>query len=159
MIDYLVREKTTGCDSRIEDFFYDTFYMPDGIAPLPRKILSLPYYQKYFDDLGSRKGDLCYEAYDTHTCDVVGAVWTRLVSDSEIESNTPFLLISVSAEYRGRGIGTALLQRILSELKRNGFDKVILFVHRHNRAVSLYKRYGFSVYDSNNEYYKMVKVL
>ena len=159
-IEYRVRKKTSGCDSKFEDFFYDTFYVPEGLCSLPRDILRLPYYQQYFSDLGSRKGDLCYEAFDTRTSAVIGAVWTRfIINDIKIDTNTPYLLISVSAEYRGRGIGSALLHRILSELKGNGYEKVVLSVHRHNRAVALYERFGFSIVDSDNESYMMVRLL
>lgn len=59
-------------------------------------------------------GDLCYEAYDTRTGDVIGIVWTRfIIDDIMIDKSTPYLLISVSAEYRDRGIGSALWHRIL----------------------------------------------
>lgn len=44
------------------------------------------------------------------------------------------------------------------ELKRIGYEKVVLSVHRHNRAVALYERFGFSIVDSDNESYMMVKL-
>lgn len=160
MIDYFVREKTSECDRKIKDFFYDTFYVPEGTSTLPREILTIPYYQKYYDGLGSRKGDYCYEAYDTHRKCIIGIVWTRLISgELNIDSRVPFLMVSVSAEYRGMGVGSALMVRILSELQHAGYNKVILSVHRHNRALALYERHGFFIYDSDEENYMMMKLL
>ncbi len=96
------------------NFFFDTFYVPEGLEPLPREVLSLPYYQKYFINICSREGDYCFVAEDIFSKEIAGAVWTRIINDDiGTDYNTPFLLISVSAMYRGRGIGSSLLFMIV----------------------------------------------
>lgn len=157
---YPVREKTPDCDKKIEDFFYDTFYLPFGMTSLPREILNAPYYRKFFFNLGREKGDLCFEACDTATNEIVGVVWTRLIPyDSERDYKTPFLLISVLTQYRGKGIGSSLMRRILAELKCAGYTEVILSVHYQNRAIALYEKFGFSIYGSDGDCYLMAKSL
>lgn len=157
---YIVSKQTSGHNIKIEDFFYDTFYVPDNLDPLPREIVKLPFYQKYICDLGCKEGDYCFVAQDSITGETVGAVWTRFIEDDVIvERGSPFLLISVSAEYRGNGIGSTLLLRILTELKEHGYTKVSLTVNKQNRAVDLYEKFGFSIYGSDDENYFMVKYL
>lgn len=157
---YPVRKKTPACDQKIEDFFYDTFFLPPDMTPLPREILDDPYYRKFFSNLGREEGDFCFEAYEAVTNEIVGIVWTRIIHHvSECDCRAPFLLISVSAKYRGKGIGRALMRRILAELKCAGYTKVILSVHYQNRAVTLYEKFGFSIYDSDGDCYLMAKFL
>ena len=157
---YPVRKNTPDCDKKIEDFFYDTFYLPFGMTSLPREILNTPYYRKFFFNLGREEGDFCFEAYDATTNEIVGIVWSRLIPyDSERDYKTPFLLISVLTQYRGKGIGSSLMRRILAELKCAGYTEVILSVHYQNRAIALYEKFGFSIYSSDGDCYLMAKSL
>lgn len=52
------------------------------------------------------------------------------------------LEISLSAEHRGKGVGTALLDALFSEADARGV-KVTAHVERTNRALGLYLRLGF----------------
>ena len=156
---YHVIESTSDINERIEDFFYDTFYLPEELGPLPRDIIYLPYYQRYYRNLGSREGDFCFEAYDASTNETVGIVWTRMVNDSPWLGSVPYLLIAVAAPHRGRGIGSLLMSHILAKLRNAGYTKVALSVHRQNRAITLYKRLGFSVCGSDDESYTMIRYL
>lgn len=59
-------------------------------------------------------------------------------------------LLLVSEGYRGAGIG----KRLFAESIKNGGYK--LEVHVDNSlAVTMYKRYGFKIYDSSGEYLRM----
>jgi ribosomal protein S18 acetylase RimI-like enzyme len=54
--------------------------------------------------------------------------------------------LGVSAEYRGRGIGTALLRATLEAARARGLTRVELTVREHNaRATALYAKFGFEV--------------
>ena len=60
---------------------------------------------------------------------IVGAVWVRIMNDyGHIDDTTPSLAMSVYQEYRGLGIGTALLKELPSTLKSQGYPKVSLSV-------------------------------
>jgi ribosomal protein S18 acetylase RimI-like enzyme len=52
--------------------------------------------------------------------------------------------IAVAADWRGRGIGTALLSTALAWGAAMGVEKILLSVYPHNeRAIALYRRSGF----------------
>jgi phosphinothricin acetyltransferase len=52
--------------------------------------------------------------------------------------------IFIEAEYRGRGIGTAILNALEKELKAQGFKGIDLHVFTHTPAYSLYKKLGYN---------------
>ena len=72
-----------------------------------------------------------------------------------IDDETPSLAIALYKEYRGMGIGTALLQELLAFLKCQGYSRVSLSVQKANQAVNLYRRAGFEVYLDREEDYVM----
>jgi ribosomal protein S18 acetylase RimI-like enzyme len=59
--------------------------------------------------------------------------------------------ISLLPEYRGRGIGTALLRELLGEGRRSG-TPVTIDALRTGRAVSLYQRLGFTITRADDVY-------
>ena len=70
----------------------------------------------------------------------------------------------VKKNYRGEGYGKAILQYILSIAKKKGYSEIVLGVDCDNTvALSLYKKLGFSIYESNEDkdgkFYKMIKFL
>ena len=74
---------------------------------------------------------------------VVG--WCDIVpKDAEFLSHVGRLGMGVLRDYRGRGIGTALIRRALMHAKASGLEKVELEVFASNEAaISLYERSGF----------------
>ena len=56
---------------------------------------------------------------------------------------------------QGQGIGTSLLQQLLSMEKSFGYSKISLSVQKNNYAVKMYKKAGFLVVDENSEEYIM----
>lgn len=76
--------------------------------------------------------------------EIVGMAWTRIMADyGHIDDATPSLAIAVLPEYRGRGIGTALLEQLLEKLRAAGYAAVSLSVQQENPALHLYERLGF----------------
>ncbi|TXG86676.1 MAG: ribosomal-protein-alanine N-acetyltransferase [Thermomicrobiales bacterium] len=62
--------------------------------------------------------------------------------------------LGVDAPYRGRGLGEALLLRLLDEAVRRGANMVTLEVRISNEgAIRLYEKYGFSVHGVRPRYY------
>jgi len=51
----------------------------------------------------------------------------------------------ISEKYRGIGVGTALMQTLLEELKVLNYKKMSLSVDKATRAINLYKRLEFKV--------------
>jgi ribosomal protein S18 acetylase RimI-like enzyme len=73
-----------------------------------------------------------------------------------VDDNTPSLAISLYKEYRGKGIGTELLRRMLVLLRDKGYRQVSLAVQKANYAVKMYKKAGFQTVDENDQEYIMV---
>lgn len=73
-----------------------------------------------------------------------------------IPAGVPSFAISLYKEYRGCGIGTALMKRMIQELKIRGYEKASLSVQKANYAVTMYKNLGFEIIDENEEEYMMV---
>ena len=73
-----------------------------------------------------------------------------------IDDDTPSFAISLYKEYRGHGIGTRLMLRMLELLRNKGFRKASLAVQKANYAVRMYEKVGFKVVSENNEEYIMV---
>ena len=91
---------------------------------------------------------------------LVGAVWTRIINDyGHVDDQTPSLAISLLEGYRGQGLGTSLMTKMLEVLKAKGVKKVSLSVQKANPALKLYRRLGFNPLSENNEDYVMVKDL
>ena len=91
---------------------------------------------------------------------VAGAVWVRIMNDyGHIDDDTPSVAISLYKEYRGCGIGTEMMKRMLSDLQERGYKKVSLSVQKANYAVKMYQRVGFEIVDENEEEYIMVSYL
>ncbi len=139
----------------LEDFLYEAIFIPPGIEPPPKSIIQTAELQVYIAGFGTEKDDICFVAEVENT--VAGAVWVRVMEDyGHIEDGVPSFAISLYKEYRGYGIGTALMKRMLTELKERGYKKASLAVQKANYAVKMYKSLGFKIVDENEEEYIMI---
>ena len=104
---------------------------------------------------GKRIGDYGFVAEVDH--EVVGAVWVRIMDDyGHVDDKTPSFAISIYKGYRGYGIGTDLMKRMLELLKKNGYKQTSLAVQKSNYAVKMYKDLGFYTIAENDEEYIMI---
>lgn len=118
---------------------YEAIFVPEGFEAPPREIIKEPELQVYVDGFGSKTGDLCFVAEAEGQ--IVGAVWVRIMEDyGHVDDETPSLAISLLNEYRGCGIGSELMKRMIEELRTQGYKKVSLSVQKTNYAVHLYKK-------------------
>lgn len=155
---YIIREIKKEEYVLLEHFLYEAIFIPVGVEPPPKTIINMPELQEYIADFGSLKDDKAIVAEVEGK--IIGSVWVRIMNDyGHIDDDTPSLAMSLYKEYRGLGIGTALLKEILLNLKLAGYTKVSLSVQKDNYAVKLYKKLGFTVYDENEEEYIMVTKL
>ena len=139
----------------LKDFLYEAIFIPEGVEPPDRSIIEQPELSIYYDDFGSGNADNCIVAEDNGK--VIGAVWTRIMNDyGHVDNDTPSFAISLYKEYRGQGIGTELMRKMISLLKEQGYKKASLAVQKTNYAVKMYKKVGFKIIDENSEEYIMV---
>ena len=154
-MEYIIREINQTEYSILDDFLYEAIFIANGAQPPERSIINLPELQVYVADFGKEKDDICFLAEVEGK--VVGAVWVRVMNDyGHIEDGVPSFAISLYKEYRGYGIGTALMQRMLCELKQRGYEKASLSVQKANYAVQMYLKVGFEVLNEHEEEYIMV---
>lgn len=139
----------------LQDFTYEAIFIPEGVEPPPKEIVLQPELRIYYEDFGSGPADHGFAAEADGR--IAGAVWTRIMEDyGHVDNRTPSLAISLLPEYRGKGIGTVLLERMLSFLKERGYGQVSLSVQKANYAVRMYEKAGFEVIRENKEEYIMI---
>ncbi|MCR5356010.1 MAG: GNAT family N-acetyltransferase [Lachnospiraceae bacterium] len=142
----------------LQDFLYEAIFIPEGVEPPAKEIIKQPELKLYYEDFGTGKADHCIVADDNGR--VVGAVWTRIMNDyGHVDDITPSFAISLYKEYRGMGIGTNLMERMLELLREKGYRKASLAVQKANYAVRMYEKVGFKIVDENNEEYIMICML
>lgn len=142
----------------LSNFLYEAIFVPSGMQPPSRDILADPQLQVYVQDFGKQTGDFGLFAEVEGV--IAGAVWARIMEDyGHIDNETPSLAIALYKEYRGKGVGTALLQAMLKLLQEHGYEQVSLAVQKENYAVKLYTACGFRVYRESEEEYIMVRSL
>ena len=74
----------------------------------------------------------------------------------DVDDETPSFAISLYKKYRGQGIGTRLMKKMLALLKEKGYKRASLAVQKANYAVRMYEKVGFKTVDENDEEYIMV---
>jgi len=107
-----------------------------------------------------RAGDMGVVAVD-RTRLPVGAVWLRQFSADDpgygyVSAEVPELSIGVLDEWRGRGVGRALMRAQARQARRRGLHMLSLGVERANPAVSLYLSEGWRVVESGRDSDTMV---
>lgn len=145
LTNYQVRPLTPADQKFLWEMLYQSLYAPQGSEPFARSVVNQPELARYVKDWG-RTGDDGFVAVDENN-QPIGAVWSRLFTDEEkgfgyIDERTPELGITVLPEYRGQGIGTDLLSRLL-EAAASSYESLSLSVSAENPAVRLYQRLGF----------------
>lgn len=139
----------------LKDFLYEAIFIPEGVEPPSRDIINLPELKIYYENFGTGRADFSIVADDDGK--VIGAVWTRIMNDyGHVDDDTPSFAISLYKEYRGKGIGTNLMIKMLEMLKEKGYKRASLAVQKANYVVKMYEKVGFKTVDENSEEYIMV---
>ena len=154
-MEYRIREISEQEYGLLEDFLYEAIFVPEGTPAPPRSIIAKPELQVYLTDFGKEKDDIGLVADVDGK--VIGAVWVRIMNDyGHVDDTTPSFAISLYKEYRGAGIGTALMEEMLCILRQRGYRQASLAVQKANYAVRMYRKVGFQTIDENEEEYIMV---
>lgn len=124
------------------------------------EVLGDPHIACYIHNWG-RPGDTAVIA-EMSQSKPIGAAWYRLFTPTEqgygyIEASIPELTIGVTPEYRGAGVGTALIAAILNAAHDGGVTTMSLSVEFTNPAVALYERHGFHKVGTNGGAWTMRK--
>lgn len=157
-MNYLIREMHSSEYPLLEDFLYQAIYQSDKTNLAARLIIEKPELQVYIKDFGKKKDDYCFCADIDGK--VIGAVWVRNINDyGTIDNDTVEFAISVFDEYQKRGIGTALMNKMIEHLEKLNYPKASLAVQKENYAVRMYQKVGFEIVDENEQEYIMIHQL
>jgi ribosomal protein S18 acetylase RimI-like enzyme len=130
----------------LQRMFVDaTLWDPGMTRQSLAELLRVPEIRRYFADWGG-PGDTALIADVDGTS--AGAAWYRFFRAAEpgygfVEESIPELGIAVSSEWRGRSIGSMLLEELIKSAKARGCPGLSLSVSAANRARRLYERHGF----------------
>jgi len=150
MSEFGVREANGEDLSFLRAMLLEAAYWRPGDRPADLDLaLSRPDLVYLLADYG-RSGDVGVVAEQGER--PLGAAWFRtwtpdLHSYGFVDEATPELAIGVQSEWRGRGVGAALLSRLLELANRRGIGRVSLSVELDNPARRLYERVGFEPYE------------
>ena len=141
---YTIREMTAQEYPLLNDFLYEAIFVPEGVEPPSKSIITAPELQIYVKDFGTSKDDFSLVAEVENK--IIGAVWVRIMNDyGHIDDKTPSLAISLYKKYRGQGIGSSLIKEMLSLLQIHDYKCVSLSVQKANYAAKLYQKIGFRI--------------
>ena len=154
-MDYTIRPILAGEVRLLQDLLYEAIFVPEGLSVPPKSIINQPELQVYITGFGTKKDDIGLAAEIDNK--PVGAVWVRIMNDyGHIDNDTPSFAISLHKDYRGLGIGTALMKEMLRILKDRGYKQASLAVQKANYAVRMYQKTGFEIVGENEEEYIML---
>ena len=157
-MDYIIREIKETEYPLLEDFLYEAIFVPEGVEPPPKSIVNTPELQVYVENFGTQAHDKALVAEIDNK--IIGAVWVRIMNDyGHIDDQTPSFAISIYKKYRGHGIGTEMMKKMLTTLETCGYERASLSVQKANYAVKMYRSVGFEIVDENEDEYIMVKHL
>lgn len=139
-----IRPLTPADEPFLWEILYHALYVPAGQPPFPRGIVNEPKIRRYVEGWG-REDD--YGLLALVEGKPAGAVWLRLFAGEQrgygyVDDRTPELSIAILPDYRGQGIGTMLISRLL-ETAQTQSAQISLSVSADNPAVRLYERVGF----------------
>lgn len=121
------------------------FWRPEESGTSVAEALGQPELAHYVDGW-PRRGDLGVIALEGRQ--PVGAAWLRLFPESDpgygfVDATTPEVAMGVVHSWRGRGIGTRLLDALIVAARERQLAQVSLSVEVDNVARRLYERAGF----------------
>lgn len=119
----------------------------DSIMALEQGSIVHPWAREEFVNLINDENKICLVAvYEGRTVSYIGA--ETVLDECNIGN------IVTDMEYRGRGVGSALMDALLAVLKERGIAKVFLEVESDNvPAVALYQKKKFIRYGQRRDYY------
>ena len=96
--------------------------------------------------------------------ELAGAAWWRFFTAATpgygfVSEDVPELGLAVAANWRGRGVGRALLRGLLDQARAAGLERISLSVERANHAAALYAAEGFETVGGDENADTMVKRL
>ena len=140
----------------LKEYLYKALFVPPGSPPFPKSIVDEEFLKPIYEKWGKR-GDIGFTAKEKELNRIIGMAWVRLYNKVNlplgiIDPTIPTLTMAVDDNFRSKGIGTALIEKLIEAVKEQGFKGISLSVDHRNFAVKLYKKIGFKLYRASKEY-------
>lgn len=151
-IEYAIRHIEQDEWPLLEDFLYEAIFIPEGFeGEVPRSVVrDDPKCRAAYEGFGTLPDDHALVAEVGRR--IVGACWVRTTDVyGHIDSETLAFSIALYKPFRGKGIGTAMMGRMLGELRDVGYARASLSVQKTNPALRLYERLGFRIVGEGEE--------
>ena len=145
----------------IRKMMFEAVFIPEGQERPGVDVIDLPELQKYTWDWMKPTDSGCIAIAEGKP---VGAAWSRLFTAEEpgygyVAEGIPEVSMAVDLEWRGKGVGSDLLDRLCQILQEKGYRQISLSVDQRNPAVSLYRRKGFHVHEVGKTDYVMTQLI
>lgn len=142
----------------LRNLLYQAIFVPPGHPSPDRQLIDEPELSRYAEHWGQADDRAVFAIFKGK---VIGGAWTRVFTRDApgygfVGPRIPELSIAVFLKFRGKGVGTQLLQHMLSNLESD-YQAVSLSVSKLNPAKMLYERFGFSTLQEKGESLIMVK--
>lgn len=143
---FALREATAADEALLWEMLTVAAHMGGDPAAAVAEAGAHPFLAKFVRGWG-RAGDLGVVA--EAGAELLGAAWVRHLTGDEqsypaVDPAYPELAIGVRPGWEGRGLGGALLGRLVA-LARPTYPGIVLSVREENPARRLYERHGFRV--------------
>lgn len=160
---YAFRSITPADEPFLWEMLYAAIYVPAGRPRPARTIVQEPAIAHYVANWGQQPGDEGIMAVDPQSGQPAGAAWLRLFPATDpgwgfVDADTPEVSMALLPDYRGQGIGTALLTALI-EQAGGRYRALSLSVDPQNPAMRLYERLGFRTVGAVGTSLTMCKVL
>jgi len=138
--------------------FWDKSKQPPSIADSQ----NLDFVRKPLNNWMEREGDFALVAF--HDLKPVGAVWYRFWEEKDemrgyINESSPVLVIGLTEQSRGHGIGEQLMNTLFEQARLRGVKSISLSVSKSNYALKLYQKTGFEFHADIGDSILMLKTL
>lgn len=118
-------------------------------------VFPVSYNERFYKDV-LEVGELAKLAYYNDI--VVGAVCCR-IDNAETARRLYIMTLGCLSPYRRLGIGSMMVQHVLSYVEKDGnYDNIYLHVQVNNiGAIEFYKKFGFEIHETRKHYYKRIE--
>jgi Acetyltransferases len=123
--------------------------------------LPISYPDGFYKDVVIAK-DESLNKFAYHNGFVIGAICCRIQKDGDASSKIYIMTLGVLPSYRGRNVGTKLVQSVIDhatseECQKIGISEIMLHVQiSNNDAIKFYERLGFEKGELVENYYKRI---
>ncbi len=151
---YTIRALLPSEGSILRRFTYEAIFKRPTDPDVPFSIVDKAELRCYWEDFGKFASDFCLVAETGGQ--IVGACWVRNIQGyGNISPEVPELALAILEEHRSKGIGTALMNRLIADLKELGIPRISLAVQKDNYALRLYQNVGFTNIGETDEEWLM----